>query len=331
MAEFTEIEIKLIEKYIQEGTLRTSLGLIRESMEKLWGDDTPRIVRNYTDHGNKHCERLVGFVDKLLEVNSGKELTEYEMYILLAGIYLHDVGMQCDIVKFPQIKEQAEKLGAEFDVDFTAKVAGNYSIEEQNSIRKNHQYLSAAWISYAYTTGDTKLGLALRTIPNKLITDLMDVCKYHSKLPITSCPSSFTIHIEMRKKLVAALLRFSDELDIDSNRVTFDTVKNFSFEPHSSLYWWLHNLTTIIFSDKNHILLKITLHPANMKKYGSVVQQEYIESFKSKNQILLDVLSRENIIILVDNNSKVEQYEFSDKLPEEIQSFLTICKKEMTL
>ena len=314
MAEFTETEIKLIEKYIEDKELRTSLGLIRESMEKLWSEDTPRIVRNYTDHGNKHCERLVSFSSKLLEANDGKDLTEYEIYLLLAGIYLHDIGMQCDVVKFPQIKEQAEKLGAEFEIDFTASIAGDYSIKEQNSIRKNHQYLSAAWISHAYKTGDTILGHAIKTVPYTLISDLMDVCKYHSKLPITSCASSFTIHTEMRKKLVAALLRFSDELDIDSNRVSFDTVKNFSFNPHSSLYWWLHNLTTISFSDKNHILLKIALHPEDMRNYGLLIQQEYIESFKSKNQVLLDILSRENIQILIDNNSKVEEYELFRKV-----------------
>ena len=31
-----------------------------------------------------------------------------EIYLLLAGIYLHDIGMQCDIVKYPEIKEKAE-------------------------------------------------------------------------------------------------------------------------------------------------------------------------------------------------------------------------------
>lgn len=342
MAEFSETEIKLIDNYIKDGNLRTSLGLIRESMEKLWREDTPRIVRNFTDHGNNHCKRLVDYVDKLLEANSGRKLAEYEMFLLLAGIYLHDIGMQCDVVKFPQIKEQAVKLKAEFETqiteltvitevefetDFTAEFAGDYSIQEQNLIRNNHQYLSAAWISYAFRTGDTLLGPALKTVPYKLILDLMDVCKFHSKLPITKCGDNFTLFPEFRKKLVAVLLRFSDELDIDSNRVLFEVIKNFSFDPHNSLYWWLHNLTTVSFSDKNHILLKVALNPEDIKNYSSQIQQEYIESFKSKNQVLLDHLSRDGIIIVIDSNSKVEEYEFSERLPVEIKAILDNMQK----
>ncbi len=327
MAEFTETETKLIEKYIQDENLHTSLRLIRESMEKLWVD-TPRIIEGYTDHGNKHCERLVSFADKLLEANDGKKLTKYEMYLLLAGIYLHDIGMQCDVMKFPKIKEQAEKLGAEFELDFVANTASEYSIEEQNSIRKNHQYLSAAWISYAYNTGETVVGPAVKTIPRKLLSDLMDVCKYHSKLPITNCASNFTLYPEMRKKLVATLLRFSDEMDVDSNRVSIETVKNFSFDSHNSLYWWLHNLTTISFRGKNLILLKITLHPEDIELYGSLIQQEFIEEFKSKNQKVLDILAQGNIPIRIDSNSKVEEYEFSEKLPPEINSILDDMQKK---
>ena len=38
--------------------LRDSLALIRRAMEKVWAGDMPRIIQDYTDHGEKHCERL---------------------------------------------------------------------------------------------------------------------------------------------------------------------------------------------------------------------------------------------------------------------------------
>lgn len=327
MAGFTETETEIIKKYIRDEELHTSLRLIRESVEKLWVD-TPRIIKNYTDHGIKHCERLVCRSHELLEANDGKDLTEYEMYLLLAGIYLHDIGMQCDVVNFPKIKEQAEELGAEFKIDFTSNIASDYKIEEQSSIRINHPYLSAAWISYAHDTGNTVLGPALKTVPFKLISDLMDICKFHSStLPITSCGSNLTLYPEMRKKLIAALLRFADELDIDSKRVSIETVKNFSFDPHNSLYWWFHNLTTVSFISKNVVLLKVVLHPEDMRNYESLIKQVYIESFKTKNQIILDALAREGIPIRIDSDSKVEEYKFAGKLPIAITEILEELQK----
>jgi hypothetical protein len=119
MARFKAKEKEIIKKYKLDSFL-TSLSEIRECMEELWRVDAPRIVQGYTDHGEEHCERLIKFVDKLLEANKGKKLHPDEMYILLAGIYLHDIGMQCDVVKYPEIKKEAEKLGAQFNINFTA-------------------------------------------------------------------------------------------------------------------------------------------------------------------------------------------------------------------
>jgi len=181
LAKFTKIEEKLL-KSITDDRLRTSLAVIREAVEKIWNVDAPRIIQDFTDHGTKHCERLVDFAAKLLEANDGRLLSSYEMYLLLAGIYLHDIGMQCDVVKFPRIKQKAEALGAQYDVEFSAQRASGYSINEQKTIRKNHQYLTAAWIDYANRTGDTLLGMAAKTIHEDIVDDLMDVCMYVSTM-----------------------------------------------------------------------------------------------------------------------------------------------------
>src|SRR3990167_532652 len=99
----------------------------------------------------------------------------------------------------------------------------------------------------------------------------MYVCKYHAKLPITECPISFRFDPTERKQLVAALLRFSDELDIDVHRVSIETVKNFLLDPRNSVYWWLHNRTKIVFSDRHVIELAIRLNSEDMKQQGSFV------------------------------------------------------------
>ena len=51
----------------------------------------------------------------ILDANDRHKFSEQEMYLLLAGVYLHDIGMQCDVLNIPHIKNRAEILGANFE------------------------------------------------------------------------------------------------------------------------------------------------------------------------------------------------------------------------
>ncbi len=325
MARFSNNEKKLIE-HITNGRLLSSLEKIREAMEDIWATDAPRIIHDYTDHGENHCERLAGFAANLLEANNGSGLSIQEIYLLLSCIYLHDIGMQCDVVRFPEIKNKAEQMGATFDVTFTADTSSNYSIKEQKAIRKNHHYLTAAWIDHAYRTNNTVLGPSARTIPEDIVYDMMDVCKHHAKLPIDNCPPYFKYDQNKRKRLLAAILRFSDELDIDSNRVSIETVKNFRLEPHNSLYWWLHNRTRVIFIDRNVIMLTIQLHPDDIRQYGQFIHNAFIMEFYTKNWTVLTELALNKIPIVISSNSNVVENEFIEPLPHEIIQVLKVLQ-----
>lgn len=317
MAKFNDVEKQLMER-ITNDRLRDSLALLRQAAEDIWAADSPHIVQDFTSHGIDHSERLASFAAKLLENTDGRALSSLESYILLAGIYLHDIGMKCDVIKFSEIKKNAEKLGAKFDVEFNAETSSGYNIDEQKEIRKNHQYLSAAWIDYAKRTGDTFLGPAAKQIPPDLVSDLMDVCKYHSKLPITECPITFKSDPNERKQLVAALLRFSDELDIDKNRVTLETVKNFRLDPNNAVYWWLHNCTKLVISDHNAIILIIQLSPVDKERYGSLVHTAFITNFQTKNQQVINILRQNVIPVSISLESGVEENSYSEQLPQEI-------------
>ncbi|MEW6619202.1 MAG: tetratricopeptide repeat protein [bacterium] len=319
MAKFSAIEEQLL-KDIANNRLRSNLAQIREAMEDIWASDAPRIIRDCTYHDETHCERVVeNFKNKLLEVNQGKPISAQEMYLVLAGIYLHDIGMQCDVIRFPEIKERAEKMGAEFDVTFTASTSSSYSIDEQKAIRKNHHYFSAAWIEYAYETGDSVLGPAAKTIPSNLVEDLMDVCKYHSKLPIDDCDEKFKFNSNERKRLIGAMLRFSDELDIASNRVSFETVRNFRLDPHDEIYWWLHNQTEISSYTPYAIEVVIQMRPEDKEKYGPLVKSIFIDGFSNKNAQILETLVNNKIQINISTTSDVKENRFlREPFPPEI-------------
>lgn len=327
MTKLAQFEEELMES-IDEPRLRTSLAMLRQAVEDIWARDAPRIIRDFTDHGIGHSERLIEYAVRLMKANAGNPLSTQERYLLLAGIYVHDVGMQCDVVRFPKIRERAEALGAEFDTAFTAQTASIYSVDEQKAIRRNHQYLTIGWIDYAYRTGETVLGPAAKTIPSELVAELMDVCLYHTGLPIINCPPMLKFYPSQRKQLVAALLRFADELDIASYRVNIETVKGFGLDPSNSIYWWLHNRTNVTFTAPNVVRLTIRLHPEDAKERGTIVHTTLITEFQRKNRPVLDVLRQNGFSIAVDGDSGVVEDSYTESLPSEIADALDRMRRD---
>ncbi|NOQ27269.1 MAG: tetratricopeptide repeat protein [Bacteroidales bacterium] len=315
MNEYTAIENALIEK-ITNKDLRDSLVQIRKSVEAIWSNEAPRIVQGFTDHGLDHCLRLIDYASQLLNANNGNSLSDEEMYLLIAGIYLHDIGMQCDVIKFKGIKDKAIKFGADFKIEFTSTNANQYSLPEQKEIRKNHQYLTAAWIDYAFHNNGTALDNSINTIDINLMQDLIDICMFHSSLDISKCSLKLKIS-QGRKQLVASLVRFADELDIAKNRVSIETARNFSIDPFNAFFWYLHNSTTIEIIDSN-LNFKIVLNPIDFESFGEYVRKTYIDEFRKKNNTIIDILNNNNIPISISSDSKVIVYEYAPKLPDEI-------------
>ena len=253
-------------------------------------------------------------------------LSERERYLLIAGILLHDIGMQCDVVQYPEIREKAIELGANFTEKFDAKRSSGFSLNEQNSIRINHQYLSGAWILISKKTKDTTLGNAIQTVPEELLVDLIDICIYHSKKPISDCPSFLKVYPNERKKFIAALLRIGDELDIHHRRVTMAAVKDFRLYPFNEYYWWIHHITYISIKEYS-IIIKIRLNSDDFAKYKDLIQDVIVEDFKAKNSTIIDVLKEYEIPLAIDGYSGGELDPTVESLPREVLNMIESKKK----
>lgn len=323
---------------VTDRKLRLCLDNLRPAVEGLWQPAAPRIVQDFTDHGIEHYERIATYAGNLLasKAPNTAPLSAVEMFLLVAGIYLHDVGMQCDVttpdgkeIKYKaqalgtQVEKVAPGLGANFGgVEFTATGANRYSLDEQKTIRKNHHFLSAAWIEYAHETGRTVLGSAAQQIPSELVEDLMDVCLHHTSIPIEHCPSRLAGGGAGRKRLVAALLRFADELDIASNRVDMAAVTQFGVPPENAAYWWLHNLTEVTFDSPNTFRVTVRLRKDEADEFTPLVRSFYLEKFERKNWNTLQVLKDFGFPVGLDAYSGVVPLRLGTSIPVPIKAAL---------
>jgi len=283
-----------------------------------------RIIKDYTSHGLDHSDRIAQNIMKLIKLyNSKREFSEDELYLVSASSCLHDIGMQCDVIKYKEIKRKAEDLGANFSVEFKSEKSSNFSLEEQNAIRENHQYLSAAWIDFSHNNlGEiASLDAAAKSIPDDLVGDVMDVCMYHSKLPINDCANESRI-TGARLRLISAILRLADELDITKSRVSNDA-DTFRIPPENLIYWWLHDRTKIRFlEDSNNISININLDPNDAKLYGDLFKELYINKLITKNQAVINVLIKNGIAICIDDESGVIENVYAKCIPSEVRNKL---------
>ena len=290
------------------------IGTARDVVQKIWSSEV-RIVKDYTDHGYEHSQRIIS---KLYEMYKTwpNVLTEKEIFFLLLGAYLHDICMQCDIKKHTEIKKLAEsKYGAEFQEEYNAGTANSYTVEEQNEIRKNHHLLTGARLEYSFIH-QTILSPLVKSIDADYLQALIDVCRFHSKLSIDECPAESEL-AGIRTRLVAAILRFGDELDIDEHRIHIETMKEFGYNVDNAVFWYLHARTKIQIK-KSEIKLSVYLNDHDYEKFGTCINNIYIQKFKTKNKMLTDIMTKNGFSFFISEDSGVAKNPFAENIPQEI-------------
>jgi hypothetical protein len=317
---------------IHDQNLIESLDKIHDAMETIWNPNE-RLIKNFTDHGVEHSDRIARNILCLLETDKEIDktrLSEWEAYLLLASIYLHDIGMQCDVSNFSDVVYKAEKIYHSatdnedqcFKIGYTARDSSDFDYYEQSEIRKNHSILTAAWIEILRKEdGNSVLHKAAKSIPDNCIEDIKDICMYHSKLPLTL----ETFGTNKHKLLLAALLRFGDELDIAKDRVSPDMYETFRVATENSKHWWLHQHTEIDREKlkKGQVILTYYLNPDD-EKHSDIIKDYYYFNFEDKNKELKKILNDcgvnihiEPAIIEKDNRCP----KMDPKLVEELNEF----------
>jgi len=173
------------------------------------------LIPHYTKHGVDHSERIVQYLGKLLE-DFPTLLNQQERFVLLAAIFLHDIGNQ--LPKYADIP-----------------IKSTYSTEELEKIRKNHHLFSYEAIKDSIQ-GNSELLLGLDIC--KEYTDFIALlCKYHRKLDLKYLKNTSIAGDPLRLHLLGALLRLGDELDADYRRVDMEVLNIIDIPIDSKFYW----------------------------------------------------------------------------------------------
>jgi hypothetical protein len=306
-------KLEYIEKLsmcINSKELLKNLCDIHDAVKTIW-DPNERLIKNFTDHGIEHSDRVAHNILCLLKAKN-ISLSEKEAYKLLASIYLHDIGMQCDIKENSIIKKaedyynKADHAEEEiFKINYTARDFSDYDYYEQKEIRKNHHLLSAAWIDLLREDGNGSIiHKAAKNIPEDCIEDIIDICMYHSKLELKS--EAFE---DPRIFLLAILLRFGDELDIAKERVSPYMYQTFRVATENSKHWWLHQHTEINYSEleRGRVVLTYYLNSEDMRNNSHIIKNYYHFNFKIKNEKIAEELGIQIEPIIIKDSSKYEK------------------------
>jgi ATP/maltotriose-dependent transcriptional regulator MalT len=209
------------------------LSIIERDVEDIWKKGELH-HHYYTLHGLDHSKNVIVGLEKLVEgLNPNYELCETEVFYLLAAAFLHDVGMQCI---YEDDEARAKKISEDDNITYTVA----------DLIRDEHEIRSGKFIL------DKRESLKLNHIESNCIK-LISEGHRKTNLQSTQYEDILVGTERIRIRLLAALLRLADELEISFKRAPenlFDLLKK-NMPTYSQLQWFKHHYTSGVLIETN--------------------------------------------------------------------------------
>ena len=186
------------------------LANVREAAERIWSRP---LHRTYTDHSVAHSKRVIALLDGLSAgmMRTDKRLSPTEAFVLLAAALLHDVGMQDE----------------------------RYADGNLEEIRAHHHEQTAEMIYRVFEDPANAFNIPLSSDPG-IVEAVALVAQGHCRVDLQDRAYDSFVHggETVRLRLLAALLRFADALDLDHRRVDLELMKLLDLPLESQLHWW---------------------------------------------------------------------------------------------
>lgn len=213
---------------------------IRKAVENIYnGAEVTRQLEWFTPHDVEHIKALESNIYELIPSGRDKFLSDSERFLLLAGAWLHDLGM----------------IRMEHDVD------NDFAIRDKHH-QRSEKYIVGNYASLGLSEAESSiLGL---------------LAYYHRRrCPINECIERITIpgHCgEIRVRLLAAYLRLADALHVDLTRAPSDKyaiLLTYNIPDDSKLHWLKSSFVLSIPINPNEKTIKIVF-----KKLTDAVLQD---------------------------------------------------------
>jgi len=230
---------------------------IKKSCTEIWKN--PLLVW-FTNHDVKHSEEISYLLGQILEPleNDSKFLNEHELFILLASVYLHDIGMQFFKIEGKTINELTEKeydeiriRHAQASYDIILKRVGDY-------VKRDDFHLPNIYEEYLRPIALVSKGHATNFFE--------DVIEEFESDP------AYTKNRKIRGELLTSLLMIADEFDMQGKRVDFDNLGKFDISDYSTLHWFKHHYVDFIKIQKGIVKLKLKF-PQDSESYQDLFNE----------------------------------------------------------
>jgi len=206
---------------------KKTLDVLRNTVTKLY-NTAKGLEGAYVPHDETHCIKVEEYLNSILSADYSEYITPKEYYLLLCGVWLHDIGM------IPQL-------------------FGNDDITEMDKIRKMHHNRSAEYVDTHWLMLGLELDDAEKIIP---------LCLYHRRSEHLE-----DLDNDPKLQYLVSLLRLADVCHSDYTRIPEDRYRlnlALGITPEHLLHWVKSLIVTNVEPNHNKktIDLGFTLPPA---------------------------------------------------------------------
>lgn len=148
----------------------------------------------FTNHGTDHLKNVEKYVDLMIPEDIKEKLSQEEIFFLLCGVWLHDVGM---VPKDEEELKFFKSLDPTDRDEFTADVRDIHHVRSDNYIKENYE----------------ELGI------NKLEAKIIgQIAKGHREVDLNNLEDINYKGISIKISTLASILRLADECDVSKER-----------------------------------------------------------------------------------------------------------------
>lgn len=269
----------------------------------------------FTSHTCKHSSEVVHLLGQLLNPleNHFQFLNDYELFILLASAYLHDIGMQS--LKVDDIS--VDKL----------------TVKEYSLIRKRHAEESYNIILKRVMKLLERDDFHLPAIDEEYLPIIARVSKGHSTDFFEEVVAEFRADPLtpkgriVRGELLTALLMIADELDLQCKRIDFVELAKFKLSPFSLVHWFKHHYVDFVGIKKASVIITLKFPPGSdsyRELIKELIEKKLVEQINKVNPILME--STDGLLHLnskIDIEQRLDSTSVKRPLPVEVLNELT--------